>query len=174
MIVEGFYQSLTNSNRTLVNSETGGNFMQMEPDEALKLFDRLAAQKQWMDHDRRWGGGGRIELDQFSTLSARIDALQKQLWQSRQVKVVEQFQLVSCDLYGYEGHNYHECPLVQLDKGAHQVNSVNNEPLFMTNPPYKPYSKDSLEFQKCAQGQQGSGNYDNYDQNSYKNNQRNH
>jgi hypothetical protein len=39
MIVESFYQSLTDSNRTLVNSTAGDNFMQMEPDEALKLFD---------------------------------------------------------------------------------------------------------------------------------------
>jgi hypothetical protein len=92
MIVEGFYQTLMDSNRTLVNSATGGNFMQMEPNEALRLFDRLAAQEQWMDHDRRRGGNsdGRIEVDQFSALSARIDALQKQLQQSRQVKAIEQ------------------------------------------------------------------------------------
>jgi Retrotransposon gag protein len=79
MIVEGFYQCLTDSNRTLVNSAVGGKFMQLEPDEALRLFDRLATQEQWMDHDRRrgGGGGGRIELDQFSGFSARIDALQK-------------------------------------------------------------------------------------------------
>jgi hypothetical protein len=79
MIVEGFYQSLTDSNCMLVNSTAGGNFMQMEPDEALRFFDRLAAQEQWMDHDRRRGGGGgaRIELDQFSALSAKIDVLQK-------------------------------------------------------------------------------------------------
>jgi hypothetical protein len=43
MIMKGFYQSLTYSNRMLVNSAAGGNFMQMEPDEALRLFDRLAA-----------------------------------------------------------------------------------------------------------------------------------
>jgi hypothetical protein len=36
-------QSLTDSNRMLVNSATGGSFMQMEPDEALRLFDKLAA-----------------------------------------------------------------------------------------------------------------------------------
>jgi hypothetical protein len=45
MIMEGFYQSLTDSNRMLVNYASGGNFMQMEPDEALRLFDRLAAQE---------------------------------------------------------------------------------------------------------------------------------
>jgi hypothetical protein len=63
----------------LVNSVVGGNFMQMEPDEALRLFDRLATQEQWMDHDHRRGGNGgdRFELDQFSALSARIDALHK-------------------------------------------------------------------------------------------------
>jgi hypothetical protein len=73
-----------------------------------------------MDHDhRRWGGSvRRIELDQFSTLSAKIDALQKQLQQSRQVKVVEQFQLVSYDLCGDEGHGYQECPLAQPNEGA--------------------------------------------------------
>jgi hypothetical protein len=79
MIVEGFYQSLTDSNRTLINLAACNNFMQIEPGEALRLFDRLAAQEQWMDHDRhrRGGSGGRIELDQFSAFSARIDALQK-------------------------------------------------------------------------------------------------
>jgi hypothetical protein len=53
----------------------------MEPEWALRLFDRLAAQEQWMDHESRRGrgSGGRIELDQFLTLSARIDAIQKQL-----------------------------------------------------------------------------------------------
>jgi hypothetical protein len=68
------------------------------------------------------------------------------------VKAVEQFQPVSYDLYGDEGHSYQECPLAQPDEGAHQVNSVNNEALFMTNPPYKPYPKDSPEFEKWAQG----------------------
>jgi hypothetical protein len=79
MIVEGFYQTLTDSNRMLVTSVAGGNFMQIEPDKALRLFDRLAAQEQWVYHDRRRGGGGGgiIELDQFSALSAKIDALQK-------------------------------------------------------------------------------------------------
>jgi hypothetical protein len=64
MIVEGFYQNLTDNNRMLVNSVEGGNFIQMEPDEALRLFDRLAAQEQWMDHNHRrgGGGGGRIKL----------------------------------------------------------------------------------------------------------------
>jgi hypothetical protein len=154
MIMEDFYQSLTDSNCTLVNSAAGGNFMQLEPDEALRLFDRLAVQEYWMDHSRRWGGGsgGIIELDQFSALSARIDALQKQLQKNRQGKIIEQFHLVSCDLYGDEGHDYQECPLAQSDEGAHQVNYVNNEPSFMINSPYKPYPKDSLEFQKWAQG----------------------
>jgi hypothetical protein len=46
IIVEGFYQGLTNSSRTLVNSAMGSNFMQMEPDEELRLFDRLVAQEQ--------------------------------------------------------------------------------------------------------------------------------
>jgi hypothetical protein len=57
MIMEGFYQSLTDSNRMLVNYASGGNFMQMEPDEALRLFDRLAAQEQWdgsQPPKRRW------------------------------------------------------------------------------------------------------------------------
>jgi hypothetical protein len=77
MIVEGFYLSLTDDNRTLVNSAVEGYFMQMEPDEALRLFDQLATQEQWMGHNRRRGaGGGRLELDQFSALSARIDTLQ--------------------------------------------------------------------------------------------------
>jgi hypothetical protein len=76
MIVEGFYQSLTDSNRILVNSAAGDNFIQLEPEEALRLFDRLPTQEQWMNHDQiRGGGGGRIELDQFSALSARIDAI---------------------------------------------------------------------------------------------------
>jgi hypothetical protein len=45
MIMEGFYQSLTDSNRMLVNSMADDNFMQMEPDKALRLFDRLATQE---------------------------------------------------------------------------------------------------------------------------------
>jgi hypothetical protein len=45
MIMEGFYQSLMNSNQTLVNSAAGGNLMQMEPDEAPRLFNRPAAQE---------------------------------------------------------------------------------------------------------------------------------
>jgi hypothetical protein len=41
MIVEGFNQSLIDSNHTLVNLAAGDNFIQMEPDEVLRLFDRL-------------------------------------------------------------------------------------------------------------------------------------
>jgi hypothetical protein len=68
----------------LVNSVAKGNFMQMEPDEALRIFDRLTTQEQWMNNDRRREGGrGRIELDQLSALSARINVLQKQLQQSK-------------------------------------------------------------------------------------------
>jgi hypothetical protein len=75
---------------------TGGDFMQIEPDEALRLFDRLTAQEQWMDHDRRRGDDGdRLELDQFSALSARIDAIQMQLRQSKQVKANQNVQSIS-------------------------------------------------------------------------------
>jgi hypothetical protein len=128
-----------------------------------------------MDHNRRRGGGSgrRIELDQFSALSVRIDALQKQLQQSRQVKAMEQLQSVSCDLYGDEGHGYLECPLTQSDEGVQQVNSINNKSPFMTNPSFKPYPKDSPEFQKWVQGRQGSVNYGNYNKNSYQNNKGN-
>jgi hypothetical protein len=57
----------------------GGNFIQMESDEALRFFDRLAAQEQWMDHDRhRVDDKDRIELNQFSAPSVRIDVLQGQ------------------------------------------------------------------------------------------------
>jgi hypothetical protein len=45
MIVEGFYQSLTDSNIMLVNSVAGNNFMQIEPNEVLRLFDKLAIQE---------------------------------------------------------------------------------------------------------------------------------
>jgi hypothetical protein len=59
---------------------------------------------------------------------------------------------VSCDLYGDKGHGYQECLLAQPDERAQQVNSVNNDPPFMTNPPYKLYPKDSPEFQKMGSG----------------------
>jgi hypothetical protein len=45
MIVEGLYQGLTDSNSTLVNSAVGDNLIHMEPDEALRLIDRLMTQK---------------------------------------------------------------------------------------------------------------------------------
>jgi hypothetical protein len=45
MIVESFYQSLTDNNRTLVNFTARVNFMQMESNEALRLFDWLAIEK---------------------------------------------------------------------------------------------------------------------------------
>jgi hypothetical protein len=35
--------------------------MQMELDEALRLFDQLATQEQWMGHNRRRGGGGGVK-----------------------------------------------------------------------------------------------------------------
>jgi hypothetical protein len=43
MIVEGFYQGLTDSNRTLVNSAIRGNFMQMKSDETLRFFVQFTA-----------------------------------------------------------------------------------------------------------------------------------
>jgi hypothetical protein len=110
----------------------------MEPDKALRFFDRLAAQEQWMNHNhRRGGGGGRIKFDKFSVLSARLDTLQKQLQQSKEVKVVVNIQPTSYDLYRDEGHNYLEYSLTQPDKGTGPVNLVNNEPSFMSSPLYE-------------------------------------
>jgi hypothetical protein len=44
--IKGFYQNLMDNNRMPVNLEAGGNFIQTELDEALRLIDRLATQEQ--------------------------------------------------------------------------------------------------------------------------------
>jgi hypothetical protein len=122
----------------LVNLAAGGYIIQMEPDEALRFFDRLAAQEQWMNHNRRRGGGsGRIKFDKFSVLLARLDTPQKQLKQSKEVKAVVNIQPTSCDLYRDEGHDYLEYSLTQPDEGTGPVNLVNNEPSFMSSPLYE-------------------------------------
>jgi hypothetical protein len=75
------------------------------------------------------------------------------------------------DICRDESHNYRECPPTQPDEGVGQVNSINNQPPFMSNPLYEPYPEDSPEFQKWVQGRPNSRNYGNYNQNSYQNNQ---
>jgi hypothetical protein len=59
---------------------------------------------------------------------------------------------MSCDFYRNEGHNYLEYPLAQPDEETDQVNWVNDEPSFMSNPLYELYPEDSPESQEWVQG----------------------
>jgi hypothetical protein len=51
------------------------------------------------------------------------------------VKAIEQVQSMSCDLYKDERYIYLECSLAEPNERKGQVNSINNEPSFMSNPP---------------------------------------
>ena len=141
MLVDSFYNALAPQSRALVDTGAGGTIIDMEPQEILELFERLAQQQQWSNREGSRGTGGRYEVDELAMMQAKLDALQRQVDQQRNTP--KKMQVQSCSLCGDETHVYEGCPLAQPDEGNEHVNSINNEESFYPKPPFsRSYSYD--------------------------------
>ncbi|XP_078161748.1 uncharacterized protein LOC144557070 [Carex rostrata] len=76
LLIQTFYDGLTESTRTSIDVVAGGALMEREPHEAMNLIDNMVQNQQWSGRDNtRAGGGGRFEVDQITALTAKLDAM---------------------------------------------------------------------------------------------------
>ena len=83
MLVDSFYNALAPQSRALVDTGAGGTIIDMEPQEILELFERLAQQQQWSNREGSRGTGGRYEVDELAMMQTKLDVLQRQVDQQR-------------------------------------------------------------------------------------------
>ena len=174
MLVDAFYNGLTSQNRVFVDYGAGGTTVDMEPRDALRLFDRLAQQQQWSNREGNRDGSrgtrGRYELDQLTAMQAKIDSLQQQL--NKQNASSKAVQVQKCTFCGEDTHNNESCPLAQPEEvEEEEVNSLNNEPSYFPKPPFsRSYSKDPVDRQNWNnRPNQGSFGYNNNNNSRYQN-----
>ena len=136
---------MTSQSRVLVDYGAGGSVFDLEPQEILELFERLAQQQQWSNRESSRGSKGRYEVDEVALLKAKMEALQLQV--DKQKATMKAAQSLECSLCGDESHDYDHCPLRQPEEEEH-VHSINNEPSYFPKPPFtRSYSNDPKDRQ---------------------------
>jgi hypothetical protein len=113
MLADAFYDGLTPQNRVMVDACAGGSIVDLEAQDILDIFDKLAKQQQWSSRESSRGTKGRYEVDQLALVQAKLEALQlrmdKQVDQPK--ATVKAVQDQSCVLCGEDSHVYETCPL---------------------------------------------------------------
>ena len=75
MIPQIFYNGLTDENRNIVNTASGGKWMDKAAREAVTLLEELASQGYMGDETTMAKVRGVLELDTIKILNAKVDAL---------------------------------------------------------------------------------------------------
>ena len=77
MIIQAFYDGVTQSVRSTINAAAGGTLMSKIEDEAYNLIEEMALNNfQWsIDQTHPKQVGGKLEVDAITLLSAKGDAM---------------------------------------------------------------------------------------------------
>ena len=169
-------KGLSDNDRFIANTAAGGSVIHIPPEEALELFARLALQHQWSyKDDVRASGGGRYEVDKYTALEAKLNALQSQL--NKQAATAKAVETPSYELCGDEGHVYADCPQRAAEK---EVNSLNSMPSYFPKPPFsqsysnapsdRQYWKENPDRPHFGQSSNNPSRYQNHGPNQGSNN----
>ena len=77
MILQIFYNGLTDENKNIVNAASSGKWMDKTAKEAVNLLEELASQGYMGDETTMAKAKGVLELDTINLLNAKIYALTK-------------------------------------------------------------------------------------------------
>ena len=137
-LVQFFYQGLTQSNRSMIESMNGRVFLSLTGDEVYKVLDKLS------DNSQQWDflscrdksacilkEGGIYELKGDTELNMKIDALTKKvdaLVVGKSINAANTFNIDSCSICANPMHLAQECPsmLAFVENSMEQVNAFND------------------------------------------------
>ena len=146
LLVQTFYNGLQQPMKISVNMATRGAFMAKSINEAKQLFEDMASNKYHWGNE--WGQskkGGRHEINAFTTLASKVDALFQKADDLQPTSSLHgsssgvHVQVNFCQMCGIQGHTMSECHLGQLpqDVTFEQANAPHN---YSVGPPNDPYS----------------------------------
>ena len=156
LLIQTFYQGLTEPMRITIDATAQGSFMSKTPDDAFNLLETMASNNyQW--HGDRSGPrkvAGMHEVDNWNLLNAKIDMLTKKLEAS--TKVSNPMTVYSCDYCG-GGHSTLECQggFSSQEPSIEQLNALNNFQRNQGNPysnTYNPGWRNHPNFSWSNQG----------------------
>ena len=139
LLIQTFYQGLTEPMRITIDATAQGSFMSKTPEDAYNLLETMASNNyQW--HGERSApkkAAGMHEVDSWNLLNAKIDMLTKKLEAS--AKVTNPMAVYSCEYCGgghptlkFQGQPYGYSQNTSIE----QLNALNN---FQRNQ-WNPYS----------------------------------
>ena len=100
LLIQTFYQGLTELMRITIDATTQGSFMSKTPEDAYNILETIASNNyQWHgDRNAPKKVAGLHEVDSWNLLNAKIDVLTKKLEAS--TKVTNPMALYSCEYCG--------------------------------------------------------------------------
>jgi hypothetical protein len=160
-LVQFFYQGLTQSNRSLIESMNGGTFLSLTGEEPYRTLNQLSDNSQQWDfsscrdksaHIQKKGGIYKMKED--IKLKMKIDALTKKvdaLIIGKSINVANTFHVDCCSIHASPIHLAQSCPSLPtfVESPIEQVNAFNdfmkqcNELFFKT---YNPGWRNQLNF----------------------------
>jgi len=138
MIIQTFYNGVTQPVRSTIDAAAGGTHMNKREDEAYNLIEEMALNNfQWStERGQPKQVGGKLQVDALTLLSAKVDAMTQRL-DHMNVNVVNSGAPPHCEICGSVDHltlNFQiGSPFTQ---GNNEVNYVHNFNPRPTNDPY--------------------------------------
>jgi len=138
MIIQTFYNGVTQPVQSTKDAAVGGTLINKTEDEAYNLIQEMALNNfQWStERGQPKRVGGKLEVDALTLLSAKVDAMTQ--WLDRMnVNVVNSSAPPPCEIYGSLHHLTLNCQVGSpCAKDTNEVNYVNNFNPRPTNDPY--------------------------------------
>ena len=105
------YNGLTYQTRQLIDAAAGGSLSNKYPEEAEQLFEDMASnESQWNTRGKSTKSAGIYEVNEHTTLAAKVDALARKFDQFVGVASSSSQTLSSCGTCG-GGHEATQCPI---------------------------------------------------------------
>ena len=139
MIIQAFYNGVTQSVRSTIDAAARGTLMNKTEDEAYNLIEEMSLNNfQWStEQGQPKRVGGKHEVDVFTLLSAKVDAMTQRL-DRMNVNAMNSSAPSPCEIYGSIEHVTLNCQVGSpFSQDPSKVNHVQN---FNPRPANHPYS----------------------------------
>jgi len=138
MIIQTFYNGVTQPVQSTIDAAVGGTLMSKTEDEAYNLIKDMALNNfQWStEKGQPKRVGGKLEVDALTLLSAKVDVMTQRL-ERMNVNAVNSSAPPPCEICGSVDHLTLSCQVRSpFAQDANEVNYVNNFNLRPINDPY--------------------------------------
>ena len=129
VILQNFYNGLTQSSRDHVDAAAGGAFFSLTIERATALIEKMVSNQGWSDDHLQPRQRGRHSVKKADILAMKIDLLLKKFedysQDKAQIHTLQDLETrVTCEVCGIVGHSGDNCPETQEE--ALYLNGNNN------------------------------------------------